>query len=155
MKIIVCVNSKFYIGNKGELMWKSKSDLAHFKKLTMGGILIIGATTFEKDLKGKTLPGREMVVVGKKYNTLWGAVNRAIDLRNANDGIEMKTIWVIGGASIYEQLLPLCTEVHMSVMDDEQVGDRKFPSLQNYKGELIRYNFKPDVVSMEPESQAG
>ena len=145
MKIIVCVNSKFYIGNKGELMWKSKADLAHFKKLTMGGILIVGATTFEKDLKGKTLPGREMVVVGKNYYTLFEAVNRAIDLRDANDGDVMKTIWVIGGASIYEQLLPLCSEVHMSLIDDNQVGDRKFPSLENYKGEVIRYNFKPDV----------
>lgn len=146
MKIIVACNNNDYIGNKGELMWKSKADLAHFKKLTMGGILIVGATTFENDLKSKSLPGRQTVVVGKKYHTLFEAVNMAIDLIDTHDGAEMKTIWVIGGASIYEQLLPVCSQVHMSVMDDNQVGDRKFPSLEHYKGEVIRYNFKPDEI---------
>lgn len=144
MKAICCVNNGFYIGNQGKLMWKSKDDLQHFRTKTMGGICIVGATTFEKDLNQRRLPGRELIVIGNpnknpEYKSLSNAVKLAY-YRQLEDN--KKNIWVIGGASIYQQLLPLCDELHLSYIDDDQVGDVKFnPS---FRGKIITYNFNVD-----------
>ena len=58
IKAIAAINNKMFLGRDGKMMWKSSEDFKHFKKMTMGGILIVGRKTFEIDLGGKTLPGR-------------------------------------------------------------------------------------------------
>jgi dihydrofolate reductase len=149
MKLIVAMNYKGYIGRAGELMWKSSEDFKHFKKMTMGGILIVGSTTFEKDLKGRSLPGRTTLVVGGKYLTLGEAVRRAITEQQFHpyggpDGRTKREIWVIGGSSIYEQLAPLCDEAHVSLINDNQIGDVTFKLPPDFRGKIITYNFEPN-----------
>lgn len=148
MKAIVAINNQNYIGKDGKLLWKCKEDFKHFKSMTMGGILIVGAVTFEKDLNSKVLSGRDMIVIGSKirnpeYHSLYEGVMKAIMMSMANKG-DRREIWLIGGQSIYEQLLPMCDEVHISVINDDQVGDRKFVLPASYKGNVITYSFEPD-----------
>lgn len=133
MKLIVAVNNKGYIGKKGEMMWHSPDDIAHFVKLTNHSSILVGRVTFEKDLKKKMLPGREVFVVGKGYLQLSEAVRAA---KSTN-----KEIWVIGGASIYERLAPLCSEIHLSIIDNNNIGDRKFSIPKNYKGKVFKYHY--------------
>lgn len=153
MKLIVAVNNGSYIGKDGKLMWRCKADLQHFKTLTMGGVLIVGATTFTNDLRGKQLPGRKTYVVGKDYMRLSEAVREAVHwqtfiARNSSgcdvDGPQYPTIWVIGGSSIYKQLLPLCDEIHMSVINDDSEGDVKFEVPADYRGKVTKYHFEPE-----------
>lgn len=145
MKAIAAINRKGYIGKDGKLMWKSTEDFKHFKSKTMGGICIVGLVTWEKDLGGKALPGRDFVVVGQDNKSLWTAVKEAIALQfyYEKQG-EFKDIWVIGGASIYQQLWPLIEEMHLSIINDDQEGDRKLNLPENFLGKVYTYNFEPN-----------
>jgi dihydrofolate reductase len=136
MKLIVAINNKGYIGNNGELMWRSKEDFKHFKSKTLNSALIVGKVTFEQDLKGKYLKDREMFIVGKGYLSLFEAVKRAIKTE--------REIYVIGGASIYEQLLPLCEEIHLSIINNDKIGDRQFIIPPDYRGKVFRYYFEEE-----------
>lgn len=155
MKAIAAVNKKGYLGKDGKLMWHSREDFKHFKEKTKGGILIVGGKTFRLDLGGKALPGRIMVVIGQNpnhegydiwepenvyyYRNIWTAVEGAIlmadDLR--------KDIWLIGGASIYQQFWPLISELHLSVINDDQDGDVRLDIPADFRGTVIEYHFEP------------
>jgi dihydrofolate reductase len=161
MKLIVAVNNHGFIGNNGKMMWKCRADMKHFKTTTIGNIVIVGAKTFWQDFSGKPLPQRYNIVVGQPLegvecprNTLFvsslgQAVERASSYKYMGQRFDASPkemdIWVIGGQSIYEQLLPLCDEVHMSIIDNDQIGDRKFVIPDNYRGRVITCNFSSDI----------
>lgn len=136
MKIntIVAVNNLGFIGKDNQLMWHSSEDLKHFKNMTKDSVVIMGRKTFES-LNKKPLPNRINLVVGSDYLSL----NDALDEARKHD----KPIWVIGGASIYQQTNHLCSEVHVSVINDNQEGDTKF-SLDGYIGDIYYYYFEPN-----------
>ena len=149
MKLIVAINNNGYIGKNGSMLWKSSEDFKHFRKLTTGkgegNILLVGKTTFENDLKGKPLPNRDILVIGTGYNTLPGAVRRAYQKEQAaNEMNKSVDIWVIGGASIYTNLIHICSEIHMSIIDDNSIGDVSFVVPDSYRGDIITYNFEPN-----------
>lgn len=133
MNLIVAVNKYNFIGNNGKMLWHSKEDFKHFKQKTMGGILIVGKTTYEVDLNKKELPGRELVVIGSNYNTLFEGVKKAIEAK--------KEIWVIGGLTIYNQLMPLIENIHISYVNNDLVGDKQFFIPSNYRGKIYKYYF--------------
>lgn len=124
MKAIIAKNKIGYIGLNGELPWKSKQDLEHFKKLTMGGKLLVGYTTAQKLPR---LPGRDVIVDDE---------TKKIDY----DDID----WCIGGKYTYEKFCHLFTELHISVIDDETIGDTTFPELKNLNPNcrIIYHTFK-------------
>lgn len=128
LKAIIAKNNKNFIGLNNKLPWKSKEDLEHFKKMTMGCKLLVGRTTYESMPK---LPGRKMLVVGEGYYTL-------------KEALELKPDWVIGGRKLYDSVLHLCSELHISTIDDNTFGDTLCPSLNNFKGKIFNYNFKKD-----------
>lgn len=113
--IVVAYDSHRGIGASNDLLWQRDlpADLAHFKKLTMGGSLIMGRNTFESI--GLALPGRENIVVTHRpldvvdviaVNSLAAAYEKA----HGNQ-------FIIGGGQIYSQSLPdvdvvYATEVH-------------------------------------------
>lgn len=111
MKILVAKNKLNYIGLNNKLPWKSSEDLKHFKKLTLGKTLLVGRTTYENMPK---LKGREVIVVGKGYNTLEEALTNDID-------------YIIGGKklieSLYNDYKHLITGVELSIINDETIGD--------------------------------
>jgi dihydrofolate reductase len=119
---IIAVNNGGYIGLDGKMPWKCSADMRHFAATTADGILIVGGTTLRNDFKGDTniLPGRMIIPVGRDYHTLWGAVRSACIL-SYDTG---RKVFVAGGLSIYQQLLPLITEWHISHINDDTVGDR-------------------------------
>lgn len=142
MKIeaILAINNLRYIGKDNKLMWRCRKDLEHFKSLTMNAILIVGKNTFEGDLRGKGLPGRECIVIGTNYNSLDDALRIAKEKALAED----KKIFVIGGLMIYNQLKDIIDKWHISVIDDNQIGDKKFDIDQNIRQKADFYYFKPE-----------
>lgn len=149
MKAIVAVNNLNYIGLNGKMLWKSSEDFKHFKKNTSGNrkvknILLIGATTFEQDLQSKELVDRKLIVIGSEYYSLNNAVRKAYleQEKSAEMYFEVPDIWVIGGSSIYTQLMPLINEFHISYINDNQVGDKKFILPQDFRGIKHSYHFE-------------
>lgn len=127
MKAIIALNKKGVIGNKGKLPWRSKTDLQHFKRLTEGCSCIVGRKTAEKLPKLK---------------------NRALYVASSTNSIEsimkFEPDWVIGGAEMYRQLLPLCSEIHVSLINDDSDGDTTFKIPKSLRDRCIYYNFDID-----------
>lgn len=142
MKIIVAVNKINHIGKDGKMLWKSSEDFKHFKELTMGGTLIVGRTTYEKCLNSRDLPGRDTIIIGTGYDNMFTSIKKAIKYSESKDN---KDIWVIGGSKIYTQLVPLCEEIHISIIENNwELGDSTFFIPNNYRGKVYTYYFKED-----------
>jgi len=138
------------IGNNGKLPWpKIKEDFAFFKKMTIGDNLIMGRKTF--DSVGE-LPGRftwiltnDQSKMAKKclnmagesyaYNNNSAYVERAdIDKFIATEGKDPRytsDLWVCGGAQIYKDLIPLCTDVYVTLVLNEYEGDTFLPEFEH------------------------
>lgn len=130
MHLIVAVNNLDFIGKDGSLMWKCSEDMKHFKQTTTGQICVVGKVTWEKDLKGKPLPNREMILVTRDN------VDKIVELSKE------KEVFIIGGAKIYEIFLPFVSVIHLSIIDNYDVGDVKFEIPSDFKGEIITKHFK-------------
>lgn len=128
MKLVVAVNNLGYIGKDGGMLWHCTEDLKHFKYLTLDTKCLVGRKTWEGI---SFLKRREFIVVGRDHLTLEEALAKDPD-------------WVIGGGEIYKQLVHNCNEIHISIIDDNSIGDTKFDIPEDYRGRIFRYYFKPN-----------
>lgn len=130
--LIAAVAENRVIGKDGEMPWHYPADLAHFKETTMGHPVIMGRVTYESisgQLDGP-LPGRTNIVLTRTGVEAPGEVVQAdsIDAATAaaaETGAE--TAFVAGGASVYEQFLPLADRLVVTEVPGEPDGDTKFP----------------------------
>jgi len=124
MKAIISVNNLGFIGLGNQLLWHSSEDLKHFKKMTDGGRLLVGYNTHTKLPK---LPNREVVV----------------DHRDPNEYI-LDVDWCIGGKKTYEKYCQYFTELHISYVNNNKIGDVRYPELKllNPECKTFKYYFK-------------
>lgn len=120
------------IGLNNSMPWHLPEDLAHFKQLTSGNPVIMGRKTWDSlPERFRPLPGRTNIVVTR--NTDWSAdgVVRASSLEEAlRIGAQHgDTVWVMGGAQIYAQALPLADVVEMTIIHQDYAGDAYAPEL--------------------------
>ncbi len=116
------------IGVDGGMPWHIPEDFAHFKKVTMGGVLVMGRTTYESI--GRPLPGRETVVVTR--DEAWTAdrvhvahdIDAALDLAHSLPG----EVYVSGGQQIYAQTMSLATHQILTEVVLDVPGDTFYPS---------------------------
>lgn len=136
INIIAAIGKNNEIGLNNQLLWRSKSELEHFKKLTLGKPIIMGRKTFES-LPG-ILPGRLHIVISSNFKELTKAAISTPNLLYACDLDTTLTclsvfgheeVFVIGGASIFEQAMPLADELHISHMDWSGEADTFFPTI--------------------------
>ena len=117
------------IGNQGALPWHLPEDLAHFKRTTMGCPVIMGRKTWDSlPPKFRPLPGRLNVVI--THQDEWHATG-ATRARSLDDAIALCPAdcdaWVIGGAEIYAQSLPLASTAVVTEIDADFDGDAFAP----------------------------
>ena len=97
------------LGARGQMAWHIPSELQHFKLTTLGGVLIMGRTTFDS-IGGKPLPGRLTIVVSERRyeqatsNCAWVGSPKAA-LAYAKEHAPKQRVWVAGGAQIYDAML--------------------------------------------------
>jgi dihydrofolate reductase len=117
------------IGNKGTLPWHLPEDLAHFKRTTMGCPVIMGRKTWDSlPPKFRPLPGRVNVVVTRQSDWHAAGAVRAHSLAQAIALCQQDAdAWVIGGAEIYAQALPLATTAVVTDIDADFDGDAFAP----------------------------
>ena len=116
------------IGAGNQIPWHLPEDFKWFKQTTMGHILVMGRKTFESI--GKPLPGREIVVLSRLGFARSGirTVSRLEDLEATADG---RDIFICGGAQVYLQTLPLCSDLYLTLVKREVKGDAVFPPFED------------------------
>lgn len=123
MIAIIAVNNLGFIGKENKMLWYSKEDLEHFKNTTLNRIMLVGHNTF--GLLPKVVKARPIILDSRQMCT------------------DSESIICIGGKKTYEKYCHLFTEIHISHINDNQIGDCTFPDLSNInpKCEVINYNF--------------
>ena len=123
------------IGKDGHMPWHLPEDLAHFKRLTSGCPVVMGRKTWDSlPPKFRPLPGRINVVVTRQERWSQNGALRAQNLRDALLICEqiqpaVEHVWVIGGAQIYAQALPLADVVEVTEIERDYAGDAYAPEL--------------------------
>lgn len=116
------------IGMENAMPWHLPADLAWFKRQTLNKPIIMGRNTFRSI--GQPLPGRKNIVVsshaGDDERVTWVSTLEAA--LEAAEGAE--EVMVIGGGSIYQQMLPQASRLYLTHIDAEVEGDTHFPEYE-------------------------
>ena len=117
------------IGKNGTLPWHLPEDLAHFKRTTLGCPVIMGRKTWESlPPRFRPLPGRLNIVVTRQSDWQAEGTRRAASIHQALTLCPPdRDAWVIGGAEIYTQALPLARTAVVTEIDADFDGDAFAP----------------------------
>lgn len=132
MKLIVAVDREWGIGCRGELLAHVRADLRYFRQLTEGGTVILGSKTLATFPGGRVLKNRTNIVLSTRadYCPEGAVVVHSVDeLTALLPQYDADRTFVIGGASIYRQLLPLCDTAYVTKFDKSFEKDAFFPDL--------------------------
>ena len=130
LSIIVAMARNRTIGINNTLPWRCPADLKHFKALTMGHHMIMGRKTF--DSIGKPLPGRTTVVVTRNQELKIAGCIIAYSLENAIAACAGDDeIFIVGGAELYAQALPLTETLYVTEIQQDVEGDAHFPEFDD------------------------
>lgn len=153
INLIIACDSNYGVGKDNKIPWNCPQDMKRFKELTNGSICIMGRNTYESILQytnGNGLKNRVHYVITRqddldnliekskkvKYYNIWKdpliALKHAIETSKNNKNCD---IYIIGGASIYQQLIPYCECLHISLMDKEYDCDTFFDPFDYLKRE--------------------
>ena len=129
IQAIVAIAADGAIGRQGELLCHLPADMKHFKEVTMGHSIIMGRKTFES-FPRRPLPGRQNIVITRNAGWQYPGVTVAHDLNEAIAAAETDTVFIIGGAQIYELALPLVDVLHLTRIHARWASaDVYFPAL--------------------------
>ena len=119
------------IGKNGDLPWHLPEDLAHFKRTTLGQAVVMGRITWESiPEKFRPLPGRRNVVVSRQANYVATGASVVTSLQAALAFFPSdEVVWLIGGAQLYAQALPLAAQIVVTEIDADFEGDAFAPLL--------------------------
>lgn len=134
MNAIVAVDLNWGIGFKGKLLQNIPEDMDFFKKATIGKVIIMGRETFESLPGGKPLKDRVNIVLSRKgdFSNKQVILCRSIDdLFCELEKYDTKDVFVIGGESVYRELLPFCKEVYLTKIFKNHEADRFFINIDN------------------------
>ena len=117
-KAIVAMSLNRAIGKDNKLPWHLPEDLKWFKKLTTGNVIIMGRKTWESI--GKPLPNRESIVVSR---TDIPGIRTVRTLSEINPNADAREYFIIGGAQLFREALPLCSDLYLTLVKREVDGD--------------------------------
>ena len=127
LSLIVAMDPRRVIGDRGGLPWHLSSDLRRFKRLTMGHHLLMGRKTWESI--GRPLPGRRNIVITRQA----GYVAAGADVVDSSDAAvaaagDAAEIMIIGGSEIYVMFLPAAERIYLTRVHADVDGDAFFPA---------------------------
>ena len=130
LSIVVAKAKNNIIGRENKLVWKLPADLQHFKELTTEHVIIMGRKTFES--LGRVLPNRKHIVFSQNPDFKVNDENVQVvhSMLEIQQYIEdEKENFVIGGAMIYNLLMPHITKMYVTEIEEEFEGDAFFPRI--------------------------
>ena len=119
------------IGQQGGLPWHLPEDLAHFKRTTLGQPVIMGRITWESlPTAFRPLPGRTNVVVSRQPDYVASGAQVVASLQAAIDLFPAdQVVWLIGGAQLYAQAMPMASRLVVTDIDADFEGDAFAPEI--------------------------
>ena len=132
MNLIVAVDKNWAIGLKGDLLVSIPQDMKFFRETTKGKVVAMGRKTLESFPGGQPLKNRVNVVLttDKDYKTKGITLVHSIeDMVEELKKYEEEDVYVIGGETIYRQLLPYCKKAYITKIDHAYHADTFFPNL--------------------------
>lgn len=132
--LVVAIGENGVIGRNGALPWRLKSELQHFKRVTLGHPVVMGRKTFQS--LGRPLPQRTNIVLARQAGraapgVVWAAdLDEALALARA-DAVQrgVGAIMVIGGSDVFARTLPVADRVELTRVHASPEGDVWFPDL--------------------------
>ena len=132
MNLVVAVDENLAIGNKNQLLVRIPNDHKMFRELTTGKVVVLGRKTLETFPQGLPLKNRTNIILSTdpNYQVKDAIVAHSIDeLLTVLKDYDDEDIFIIGGDSIYKQMLPYCKVAHVTKIDHAYEADRYFPNL--------------------------
>jgi dihydrofolate reductase len=135
--LIAAVAANGVIGRDGEMPWHHPEDLQQFKRTTVGHPVVIGRRTYERIVErlGEPLPDRTNVVLSSQAldlpegAVLANSVPEALAVAAAALDADRNTVYVAGGATVYEATIPVADRLELTELDAAHEGDTYFPTV--------------------------
>ena len=127
-KAIAAMSENRVIGCGNKIPWHLPEDFKWFKKMTTGQVIVMGRKTFESI--GKPLPNRETIVLTRTQFQHPG-LRTVSDLSQIDLAAETRDVFICGGAQVYTQALPLCSDLYLTLVKRVVSGDAFFPKFED------------------------
>ena len=140
MNLIVAVDKNWAIGKENKLLVSIPQDMKFFRETTMGKVVVMGRKTLESFPGGQPLKKRTNIVITRDKNY---SVKDAIVVHSVEEALEelknynSEDAYVIGGDSIYRQMLPYCDLAHVTKINHAYEADTYFPNLDEKEEWLV------------------
>ncbi len=129
LSIIVAITKDFAIGNNNDLLTHIPGDLKRFKEITSGHSIIMGRNTL-LSLPKWPLPKRRNIVMTTQKDAAFEGCEVVHSVDEAVASVKGETeAFVIGGGKVYEQMLPQCSKLYLTIVDKSFEADTYFPTL--------------------------
>lgn len=147
LKCIVAVCDDWGIGLDGDMVVANREDMRHFVACTKGHPVIMGRKTLESFPGGRPLKDRRNIVLTRDPHFSREGVEVVHDLEGALARVSGEPVaWIIGGGAVYEQFLPLCSEVEVTHNHVVRDVDTYFPDLSSDPAWRVAARSEPRVV---------
>lgn len=133
MNLIASATLDFGIGYQNNLLVRVSKDMVQFRKKTTGNVVVMGKNTFLSMPNQKPLPNRTNIVLSSDPNfapegvTMARSVDELLELLKEYD---TERVFIIGGAAVYETMLPYCDKAYITRFHVQKTADRFLPNLE-------------------------
>ena len=137
MNLIVAVDKNWAIGLNNKLLVRIPSDQKFFREETTGKVVVLGRKTLETFPGGLPLKNRTNIILSKDVNY---KVKDALVVHSIEELLEevkqydTKDVYIIGGESVYKEMLPYCDTAHVTKINHAYEADTYFPNLDEIEG---------------------
>src|SRR6266571_6326151 len=130
-KAIAAMSLNRVIGAGSRIPWHLPEDFKWFKEMTTGQVIVIGRKTFEAI--GKPLPNRTTIVLSGSQQRIPGVetISSLNQIDPASGRMAGRNIFICGGAEVYKQALPMCSDLYLTLVKRVVEGDILFPPFEN------------------------
>lgn len=157
LNMIVAMNKRYVIGDKGKIPWHIPEELKHFKETTRYGVLIMGSKTYRSVEKFLPFEDRDIIVLSSGEKSEFQHAMEVLKdtesiLEYVNSNPE-RTFWVSGGLGVYDAFIPYCGRWVMSKVDDDSPGDTNIKSILEKNSEFKHKDNEKLAISTETKHE--
>ena len=157
LNMIVAMNKRYVIGDKGKIPWHIPEELKHFKETTRYGVLIMGSKTYRSVEKFLPFEDRDIVVLSSGEKSEFQHAMEVLKdtesiLEYVNSNPE-RTFWVSGGLGVYDALIPYFGRWVVSKVDDDSDGDTNIKSILEKNSEFKHKDNEKLAISTETKHE--